>query len=358
MEISEVNSIELIKNLSDAFAPSGFEDDIAEIAKSAIANWSTKRDYLKNLYIYKNTEKKMKIWLDAHADEVGFMVQAILPNGMLQFLPLGGWNNNTIPASKVKIRNNNGEYVSGVVASKPLHFTTISEKNKILDISEMVIDVGAVNSNETIEKFNIGLGNPIVPDVICKYDEKNKIFIGKAFDNRVGVAALLETLNQISSKDIYSGIIATISSQEEVGERGTMAAVQNINSDLAIIFEGCPADDTFSNEYMIQSGLKRGPNLRYMDYSMITNQGFMNYVIDIAKNENIPIQLSVRSGGGTNARYINASRYGVPTIVIAVPVRYVHSSYGIVALDDYLQTIKLAIKIIENLNENKLSTFK
>lgn len=350
-------NIELIKKLSNANGVSGFEDEVCEIAVEETKDYcDTKVDSLRNVYLnLKNSSgNKPKVWLDAHSDEVGFMIQAIRPDGMMMFLPIGGWSANNVPSSKVRVRNRDGKYVPGIVAAKPVHFMTQAEKNAGNNISNMVIDVGAISSEDIKNNFNIKIAAPVVPDVECTYDEAHDLFLGKAFDCRVGCAALIESLNQLKEEELDVDVVATLSVQEEVGERGTMAAVQNIDADICICFEGCPADDSFYPEYMIQAGIKRGPMIRHFDVSMISNPRFMEYTVDIANKYNIPLQEAVRSGGGTNAKYIHASRYGVPTIVIGIPVRYIHSHHGICTLEDYENAVKLAVTIVKDLNKEKI----
>ena len=353
-------SIELIKAYCDANGVSGFEEEVAALGqKENQAVCDTKVDFLRNLYLNLKTNKgdRPKVWLDAHSDEVGFIVQAIRPNGTLEFLPLGGWDPNNVPASKVRVQNADGEWISGIVASKPVHYMTAGEKGKALDFSDMTIDVGAVSAEDLKENFHIRMAAPVVPDVTCTYDERRDLFLGKAMDCRVGCAVLTETMNRLSKEALDVDVVGTLSVQEEVGERGSMAAVQNIDADIAIIFEGCPADDTFSPEYRIQSGLKRGPMLRHFDKSMITNPRFQRYALDLAEKKEIPVQEAVRAGGGTNAKYIHTSRFGVPTIVIGVPVRFTHSSHCFCTLEDYEHAVRLATELVKSLNVDVISRF-
>lgn len=357
---SKIENIELIKKLSDANGVSGFEDEVAKIAiQESHTFCDVKEDFLRNVYmdLKTNTNKKPKVWLDAHSDELGFIIQAIKPNGTMTFLPLGGWAANNVPSSKVRVQTANGDYVPGVVAAKPVHFMSEAEKNSGASIESMVIDVGAISAADLKENFNIRMAAPVVPDVTCEYDEKRDLFIGKAFDCRIGCAALLETLNQLKEEKLDVDIVATMSVQEEVGERGTEAAVQNIDADIAIIFEGCPADDTFYEPYLIQSAIKKGPMLRHFDRSMITNPRFMRYTLDLCEDKKIPVQEAVRSGGGTNAKFIHVSKFGVPTIVIGVPVRYIHSHHGICTYEDYLNSVKLAVEVVKSLNGDIISQF-
>ncbi|RGS80565.1 M42 family metallopeptidase [Coprococcus sp. AF21-14LB] len=353
-------NIELIKTLSNANGVSGFEDEVAEIGRKETEHYcNVTIDSLRNTYmsLKNNKGRKLKVWMDAHSDEVGYIVQAIKPNGTMNFLTLGGSEVTNLPSNKVRVRNDDGEYIPGIITSKPPHFISEAEKGRGRTLSDMAIDVGAVSTEDLKKNFNIRMAAPVVPDVECTYDEKRDLFMGKAFDCRVGCAALIEALNQLSKEELEVDVEATLTVQEEVGERGAMAAVDNIDADVCIVFEGCPADDTFSPDYMIQTALRKGPMLRHFDCSMITNPRFQRFALDLGEELGIPVQESVRSGGGTNGKYIHASRHGVPTIVIGVPVRYIHSHYGICTLEDYQNSVRLAVEIVKHLNEETIGNF-
>ena len=357
---SKEENIELIKKLSDANGVSGFEDEVATLCQKEINSYcNCEEDSLRNVYfsLKSNTGKKPKVWLDAHSDEVGFIVQCLKNNGTMNFLPLGGWSGTTIPSSKVRVKTNSGKYIPGIVAAKPVHFMNEAERNQELRIDNMVVDVGARSLDELKNAFDISLAAPIVPDVKCSFDSENELFLGKAFDCRIGCAAMIETLNQCQNEDLEVDIVGTFSAQEEVGERGMEAAVKRMDADIAIVFEGCPADDTFYEEEAIQSGLKRGPMIRHFDCSMITNHRFIRHALDIAKKHSMPVQEAVRSGGGTNAKFLHTTRNGMPTIVVGVPVRYVHSHHGFVAYQDYLDTIALVKEILMSLNNELIQSF-
>lgn len=359
MRTKEEN-IQLIKSLSNARGVSGFEDEVVALCRKEMnPQYNLEEDTLRNLYFSKkdNSNAKPKVWLDAHTDEVGFIVQYLKNNGTMGFLPVGGWSPATIGASKVAIKNNDGAYVTGVVAAKPPHFMSESERGKGPTIEQMVIDVGAVSKKELTDDFNLSVAAPVVPDVTCEYVATKEVFIGKAFDCRIGVAALMETLNQLTGETLDVDIVGTFTAQEEVGLRGAKAAVSKLDADVAIVFEGAPADDTFYGEEQIQTGLKRGPMLRHFDVSMINNPRFMRHAINLAKKLEIPLQEAVRSGGGTNGGAIHLSKNGIPTIVISVPVRYVHAHHGICAYEDYLAAIKLAKAVVSSLNADIIGGF-
>ena len=181
--------------------------------------------------------------------------------------------------------------------------------------------------------------------------------LGKAFDCRIGCAVVLETMRRLAGKKLNLDVVGTLSSQEEIGERGAKVAVDHVKPAIAIVFEGAPADDTFMPEYKIQTGLHRGPMLRHMDRSMITNPRFIRYAIDTAEELGIPVQEAVRSGGGTNGAMIHVANGGVPTIVLSVPVRYTHSHHCYTAMDDFEKAVQLSMAIVEKLDAETIQGF-
>lgn len=356
-----MNSIELIKKLSDARGVSGFEDEVAELGKEFIGeDYPVEEDKIRNLYINnipKEERTKPVVMLDAHSDEVGFMVQSIEPNGLLKFITLGGWSNQQIPAHKVKVLNRDGEYVEGIISSIPPHFTSKAEAGKVTDIKDMFIDVGTTSYDETVNDFKIGIGSPVVPDVECTYNEKSRMFLGKAFDDRIGCAVIVDVMKQLKNKNLDVTLTGVFSSQEEEGCRGAVVAAQKVMPDLAIVLEGPPADDNFRGEFRSQGALRKGAQVRHIDPTMIANPRLVKFIQKIAYENNIKIQETVRESGGTNASKIHLENGGIPTIVIGIPVRYTHSHYGFISYDDYLETVKLVKAVAENITKEIIDSF-
>lgn len=355
------SSIELIKKLSDVYGISGFEDRVLDLIKDELDNiYNTEEDKIRNLYVnYIEKEERTKpiVMLDAHTDEVGFMVQSIEPNGLLKFITIGGWSNQQIPAHKVKVLNDEGEYIDGIISSIPPHFTSKGEAGKVTSISDMFIDVGTNSYEETVNSYKISIGAPVVPDVTCTYNEKSKMFLGKAFDNRIGCATIIDIMNDLKDENLNVDITGLFSSQEEVGCRGTLVGVQKVMPELAIVLEGPPADDNFRNSFRSQGALRKGAQLRHFDPTMIANPRFIKFIKEIAKKENIKIQETVRESGGTNASRIHLENNGIPTVVIGIPVRYTHSHYGFIAYEDYIETIKLVKAILKNITPEIIENF-
>ena len=204
--------IQSIQRISDANGISGFEDEVLTVIREEGNGLGTfKEDRMRNLYLYRheNTSNKPIVQLNAHTDEVGFMVKAIRPDGMIEFITIGGWIPTNVPAHMVRIRNKDGVYVPAVVASKPPHFMSEAEKKAPLEITNLVLDVGAVSSEEVINDYRIGIAAPVVPDVTCTYDEKHGLFIGKAFDCRIGCASTLATLKELQGTNLKVNLVET-----------------------------------------------------------------------------------------------------------------------------------------------------
>ena len=354
-------TITILKQLADAPGAAAFEDAVVAVAREYAAPLGAlEEDCLRNLYIYRkeNTGDKPVIMLDAHTDEVGFMIHSIKPNGTLRFLPLGGWNKGSVVGTKVLIRNDQGEYIPGIVAAKPVHFQSAAEKaSPSMELDDLVIDVGAVSAQDAVDNFGIRIGEPGVPAVTTEYDEKRDIIFGKAFDDRIGVAALLEVLRRLEGVELPCDVVGVLSTQEELGLRSAKVTVNRVKPAAAIVLEGCPADDTFTEPYAIQTALKKGPMFRHMDKSLVCNPRFQRYVLDLARHKGMPVQESVRKGGGNNAAAVQTEHLGAPAVVAGVPVRYIHAPNCMAAGCDLEATIQLVIEILKDLTPEKIASF-
>lgn len=356
------NVLEMISAFSNAFGPSGFEDETNEVGRRYASDFcDVREDNIRNLYMVPKEQKpsdRPMILIDAHGDEVGMMVHSIKPNGTIRFVALGGWNLSSLPSTKVLVRNADGKYIKGVIASKPVHFMSAAERGSApVNIQDFVIDVGATSQEDAVNTFRIRMGEPIVPDVAFEYNEEHDLMFGKGFDCRIGCAAVIETMRRLQNETLAVDITGSLTSQEEVGERGASVAANTVKPQVAICFEGCPADDTFTEPYAIQTALKKGPMLRFFDRSMITHPRFIRFALDIGEQLGIPVQTSVREGGGTNGGMLHNKNLGIPTIVIGVPVRYIHAPQGITCYHDFEASVQLAVEVVKALNPEVIASF-
>lgn len=354
--------VEILEKLSNANGAPGFEDDVLSVVRKACASeFNFEEDKMRNLYIWDATRtedaKKPTVMLDAHSDEVAFIIQSIKSNGLLKFLPMGGWIAHNAAAQKVRVRTQSGTYIPGIVSSKPPHFMSEAERKAPVDLDTLFIDIGASSRDEVIDIFDVAVGAPVVPDVTFEIIPQNQTMIGKAFDNRIGCACVVETLRALSGDSLNVNPVGAIASQEEIGTRGAVLTARRVKPDVAIVFEGTPADDGFKPDDEAQSVLGKGPQIRHIDKSMITHPRFVQFARAIAKEAGMDIQDAIRAGGGTNGGPIHLSNEGVPTIVIGVPVRYVHTHYGISSVADYEQAIEWAKLIIQSLDASVINGF-
>ncbi|NLZ70625.1 MAG: M42 family metallopeptidase [Clostridiaceae bacterium] len=391
--VKRAEMAQLLAELSNAPGVSGFEDEVVAVLRREMDGLGAMtEDKMRNLYLERKEncdvggEKRLTVMLDAHTDEVGFIVQGINANGMLRILPIGDWDTRNVPAQRVLVRAMVAEsgaitesgsaddsgaiaeggvvteggssistfartyaYVPGITTSKPPHYLTDDEQRQVLGFDTILVDVGA-NSCEEVRALGIDIGAPIVPDVTFAYDAARDIAVGKAFDCRSGCAALVTTLRELAGEALDVNVVAAFSTQEEVGLRGAKVTAERVRPDVAIVFEGTPADDNFRDAYTSQTRLGYGPMLRHMDRSMITHPRFQRWALDVAQRQGLPHQVAVREGGGTNAGAIYLSSMGVPVIVLGVPARYIHTPNSMSRLDDHLATVELAKILLRELN--------
>jgi putative aminopeptidase FrvX len=353
-------TLALIKELSEANGVSGFEDEVLGVIRrygEGLGEWE--EDLMRNLCLCRKgwKEGKPMLMLDAHSDEVGFMIRAIRPNGTLDFVPLGGWVPCCLPAHKVLVRNSRGEWIPGIIASKPPHYLSEAEKKQAPEISDMAIDVGASSDKEIHEDFHISIGAPAVPAVSFEYHKEHDIMIGKAFDDRLGCAALISVFKELETEELAVNVTGAFAVQEEAGMRGVEVTGQTVKPDIAIVFEGSPADDTVVETYAVQTALKKGPMLRHFDARMITNPRFQRFALDTAVGKGIPVQEAVRTGGATNGGVIHLSGKAVPVIVISIPARYIHTHYSISSYSDFENSVRLACEVIRGLDRKRVAGF-
>lgn len=353
-----MKNIELLERLSNAFGPGGFEEDVILTIHEELKGFQVDVDAMNNVYIKRSVHdgKKPVLMLDAHLDEVGFMVQFVDAKGLISIVPLGGWVPTNLPAHSMVIKNKRGEYIHGIVASKPPHFMSAKEKaSNDLSLEGLRIDIGCTSRDEVVETFGISTGDPVVPDVQFRREERNGILLGKAFDNRVGCYAVLETLRRLEGLNLPVDVVGALAAQEEIGTRGAQVTAQVVKPDLSIVFEGSPADDIYYDVYEAQGVLKKGVQIRHLDQSYISHRGFIDLAKKSAGNLGISYQSAVRRGGGTNAGKIHLTSKAVPVLVLGIPSRYVHTHFSYAAESDIDATVDLAVEVIKSLTPENIS---
>ncbi len=350
------DSVTILKELSESFGPSGFERETARIVMRYIKGYADEitTDKLGSvIFRHDGSKKAPKVLLAGHIDEVGFVITGIdKSTGFLTFNPLGGWFDQVLLGHRVIVRSKKGD-IHGVIAAKPPHLLPPEERDKVVKLDHMFIDVGASSGEET-EKMGIRIGDPVTPWSPFQLIRDDRIAVGKAFDDRVGSVVALETLRRLKKEKVrhQNTVYGATTVQEEVGLRGAGTVAHAVEPDVAIALDVDIAGDVPGikpNEAPTKMG--KGISILTFDASMIPNQALKRLVIETAEREKIPYQLSVVARGGTDAGRFHISRSGCPSIVIGVPVRHIHSHAAMVNLDDIENAIKLNIALIKRLDD-------
>ena len=349
-------SIELLKSLTQADGIPGYEAEVREVFREAVADVGPiETDKLGSIFCTRAGDAEHpRIVLDSHLDEIGFVVTHVTDKGFVKFLPLGGWWAHTLLAQRVNITTKSGK-VPGVVGSTPPHLLSGS-RDKVLDLKDLFIDVGAESEEQAVEEYGILPGCPIAPYGPFMRLKNEKLLTAKAFDNRVGVALVIDALLQL--EDHPNTVIGAGSVQEEIGLRGARTMAASVEPDLAIVLEGPPGDDTPGLSVGNSQGkLGGGVQIRIIDSSMVVNPKLADFVVETAKKYEIPYQLGVRQSGGTDGGAIHQFGRGVPSVVLGVPSRYIHSHVSIINTDDYTAALDLTMHLVHEIDASVLEGF-
>jgi putative aminopeptidase FrvX len=351
-------ALSLLKELTEAHSISGHEDEVRAIFVDELSSCGgLSTDGLGSVFC-ELKKSGPRVIVAGHMDEVGFLVQNITPNGFIQFVAVGGWWEHSLLSQRLQILTKNGRKIIGVVASKPPHFLPASQRNQIIPIDQMFLDVGAESRDEVEQEMGIRLGDPIAPISEFTAMEHEDYYMAKAFDNRVGMAGVIQVGQNLSGFSHPNHLILAGTTMEEVGLRGAKTAAAFIKPDIAIILEGPPADDTPGFSISESQGrLGGGVQIRLFDPTAINNPRLAEFVIQVAKEEGIPHQITVRRSGGTDAGSFHQSGIGVPSIVLGVPARYIHSHNSIIDLNDYLNMVALTTALVRRLDFDTVAGF-
>ena len=306
-------------------------------------------DSIGNLYATIKGTTDDRILLDAHADEIGFQVIFIENEGFIRIAAVGGQNPRILPGARVIIHSSKGGQIIGVIGEKPIHHLSADDRKKTTEISKLFVDIG-ISSKSEVEKY-VDLGDFETLAQTALRFPNSTLATGKAFDDRAGCWVLIRVLqmlkNQINTHGrIKSTITAVFSAQEEIGVRGAGVAAYHTNPNLAIILEVTHAMDYpggAKNEYgdvKLGGGptIPLGPNV----YPKFGKQA-----IEVAKKERIPFQArALPTPASNNARIIQITREGIPTGLVVIPLRYMHTAIECLDLRDLNWTAQLVWKFI------------
>jgi len=342
---------ENLEKLSNAVGVTGREEEVRNLMIMMLKPYADQVvvDRLENVIALKKGKKNApKVMLAAHMDEIGLMVKTVSKEGFLQFAKMGGIDDRILNAQKVMVYTRNGQ-LHGIIGSKPPHIQKEEERKKIIAYDELFIDIGA-ESKEDVAKMGVKVGDPVGFD--AKYAKIGKdTVIGKAFDDRVGCAVMIETLKLLEKTDCTVYAVGTV--QEEVGLRGAATAAFGVDPDVGIALDVTVAGDVPGvREFDTTVKMGKGPALTVTDSGLITHPKVLRLLLDTAEENKIPYQLETGLMGSTDAARISMTRQGVPSGTVSIATRYIHSPFGMLSLKDAEESAKLTVAAIQKIQKS------
>lgn len=342
-----------LRELSEAIGVSGKEEAVRRIVLDAIKAHVTdvRIDALGSVTALKagTGERGLRVMVAAHMDEIGFMVMGFDGDGLIRFTNIGGIDERILPGLRVRVGS---DQLPGVVIWTPIHR---NRDQNTVKLSNLRIDIGANSKDEA--------GGKVKPGDRIAFDSRfmdigARMMRGKAFDDRAGCSLLIDVLQ---GGPYPVDVLAAFTVQEEVGLRGAQVAANRLMPDVAFVLEGTTAADQPNpmaepdDEEVINPTcrVQGGPALTVMDRSMIVPPRLLRLVRETAEAEGIPYQLKTQPGGGTDGGAIHLSSGGVPTAVISLPCRYIHSPTAYLHRDDYDNALRLIKAVLGRIDADQ-----
>ncbi len=332
--------IDFLKQLMNTVCPTGYEEEAARVWRDEAAQFADRTwgDVHGNAIAAINEEAPFRVMIAGHLDEIGLMITYADDNGFLSFTGLGGWDMAIIPGQRVRIRTAKGA-ILGVIGRKPIHLMKEEERKALPKFEDLWIDIGAKNKAAALKL--VALGDPAVLDYGVE-DLRDGIIVGRGIDDRIGAFIALEALRLLKEKKTKLGIYAVATVQEEIGSRGAQTSGFGIDPHVGIAIDvgfctDHPGMDDAKKkwgEVTMRGGpiITRGPN---------ANPQLYRRFVETAEKNQIAFQVEpYPRGTGTDGNEIQLVRSGVPTAILSVPNRYMHSPCELVHLDDVENTAK------------------
>jgi endoglucanase len=339
---------ELIEKLSNACGIAGQENEIRKIVLEEIKDLADdiRVDAMGNVLAIKKakTANALKVMVAAHMDEVGFLVLKEAEEGLYHFDVVGGIDPRSIPGKKVLIGE---KHVQGIVGAAPIHLTSVEERARTMTVDQLRMDTG------------IGKNSDVKPGDYAVFDTKfsryGDTIRGKAFDDRLGVANLIQLLKNAPET---IELQAAFTVQEEIGLRGAKTAAFALNPDVAFVLDATAARDLPSYDRtentLYNTKIGQGPALYAADAATISDPRLLRLAMNVAELNSIPYQIRQPGKGGTDAGNIHKSRSGVPTLSMSVPCRHIHTAISIARIEDWQNTLNLILAILQNCDSSIL----
>ena len=335
------SQLKLLEKLCNVIAVSGDEGEVRKIVLEEIKPYAdeVRVDALGSVLATRCGQDRNcpRVMLDAHMDEVGFMIVADDGDGIYRFVTVGGIDSRHLVGKQVRVGK---DRTPGVIGGKPVHLMKTDERTHKVSIDSMRIDLGLGGRANVGDRAGFA----------TKFKRVGPSILSKAIDDRIGVATVIELLKHAPSN---VDVCAAFSVQEEIGLRGAKVAAQYFNPDLAIAIDSTPARDLpahdGSENISYNTKLGFGPAIYTVDGSTLHDPRLVRFLQETAQEEKIPYQLRQPGGGGTDSGAIQKSLTGIPTVSVSVPHRYTHSPVSISRIDDWKNTLNLLHAALERI---------
>ena len=292
--------------------------------------------------------------VSAHTDEVGFIVKKIETSGLIRFEKLGGHDDRILLSQKVLVHGEKGP-CPGVIGTISAHMQRFDNTSLIRNYREMYIDIGAVDDQE-VREMGVSEGDQITWNSPFTRCGKSRAY-GHAFDDRCGCAVLVKAIENTDFSKVHGTLIGIFSTQEEVGLRGATAAASSIRPDVALAVDTTAVSDTPEAMMDKTLALGKGAGIKVMDFSLLASKAVWKFMRKIAEENNIPYQLEIFTGIGTDAGALHQGYDGVPSGVISIPSRYAHSNVEMIDMNDFENCEKLLEAFLLNMRDSSQFAF-
>ena len=350
--------LNLLKDLSEAPGPTGFEGPVRSIMRRNLEPLSDRieTDGIGSLICRRTgMSTSPKIMMSAHMDEVGLMVRYVTSEGFVKFQTLGGWLDQALIGQRWQILTTEGP-VNGITGIKTPHVMSGDERAKVFKKESIFLDIGASDKEDAEQRLGVKPGDPIAPTSTFERLNDGHLLLGKAWDDRAGLAVMAGVMESLKETNLPCELFAVSTVQEEVGLRGAHTSSNLVKPDLGINLEsGVAGDYPGISEYEAQEKLGAGPAVFLHDSSMLPNLKLRDLVSKTASESNIPLQYNVLSGYGEDGAEIQKSEGGTPVINITVPTRYLHSHNSLIDYRDVEHAIDLVSSLVQKLDEETVN---
>jgi len=340
--------LDLLEELSNANGVSGDEGEVREIIRKRVRGLAdeVKVDAMGNLLVRKRARKApgFRVMMDAHMDEVGFMLVEQESDGSFIFEKVGGGDERQFISKAVVVGK---EKIPGVIGCKPIHLTDVAERETIIAKTSLRIDLGPAGKDKAARGDYAAYAT--------RFHHAGDAIFAKALDDRLGCATLIEILKSVPE---HIDFLASFTVQEEIGLRGAKIAAYDFDPQVIIAVDSTPAHDLprpdgrENTQYNCK--LRQGPAIYLSDAGTLSDPRLIRFLKEVAEKNKIPYQFRQPGGGGTNAGALHLTRQGVPAVSVSIPGRYAHTAVMLASISDWQNTLRLLKLALEQLTPNVL----